>query len=323
MAAANVGHVGAYGHDPYTESATARFQEHFGPDIAIFFVFNGTAANVLGLSGGLRAHHAVVCSEHAHIHVDECGAAERLIGIKLLPAPAPHGKLQVDGIAAYIRRIGDQHASQPRALSLSQATEYGTVYTTEELRTLTNYAHAHGLLVHMDGARLANAAVALDVPLRTLTRDVGIDVLSFGGTKNGLMFGEAIVIFTKAVAQDFAFLRKQGMQLASKMRFITSQFDALLANELWYRNASHANAMARQLANSLHRCPGVQITHPVQANAVFATMPPEQIPRLQAAYPFYVWNERTHEVRLMTSFDTTEEDIVEFTRLLCRAKNPA
>lgn len=316
IVAANVDHVPAYGADPYTASAIARFHEHFGPDVSVSFVFNGTAANVLGLSSGLRSYQGIICSEYAHIHEDECGAPERFLGSKLLPVAAPGGKLTVDAMSKWIRRIGDQHAVQPAAISLSQTTEYGTVYTIDELRAITAFARAHQLLVHMDGARIANAAVALGVPLRAITRDVGVDVLSFGGTKNGMMAGEAVVIFTPALAADIAFRRKQAMQLASKMRFIAAQFDALLSNDLWARNAAHANAMAARLAKGLRNIPGVTITQPVQANVVFAILPAQHVPTLQAAYPFYVWDERTGEVRLMASFDTTEEDVLGFTELV-------
>jgi threonine aldolase len=314
--AANVDHVPAYGADPYTASAIGRFHEQFGDDVSVSFVFNGTAANVLGLSCGLRSYQGVICSEYAHIHEDECGAPERFLGSKLLPVPAPGGKLTVDAMSKWIRRIGDQHAVQPAAISLSQTTEYGTVYTIDELRAITVFARAHGLLVHMDGARIANAAVALGVPLRAITRDVGVDVLSFGGTKNGIMAGEAVVIFPPALAADMAFRRKQAMQLASKMRFIAAQFDALLSNDLWARNAAHANAMAARLAKGLRGIPGITITQPVQANVVFAILPTHHVPTLQAAYPFYVWDERTGEVRLMASFDTSEEDVHGFTELV-------
>ena len=313
---ANVGHAASYGADLYTERAIAKFQTHFGTDIDVFFVFNGTGANVLSLASIARSYQAIICSEYAHIAVDECGAPERFVGAKLSLVPAPDGKLSVASIAPSIRRIGDQHANQPRAVSLSQSTEYGTVYTPDELRALTDYAHANGMFVHMDGARLANAAAALDLPLRALTSDVGIDVLSFGGTKNGLMLGEAVVFFNKALAVEFPFQRKQGMQLPSKTRFIAAQFDALLTNDLWRRNAAHANAMATQLAAVLRARPDIQITQLVQANEVFAVLPAQHTARLQAAYHFYVWNERTSEVRFVTSFDTIEEDILAFAQLL-------
>jgi len=315
IADANVGHVSAYGNDPYTAAAEALFRREFGEDVEVGFVFNGTAANVLGLSSGVRSYEAVICSEYAHINVDECGAPERYMG-KLLTVPAPDGKLTVDGISERILRVGDPHAVQPRAVSVSQVTEYGTVYTFDELRSICAYAQSRGLLVHMDGARLANAAVSLGASLREITRDVGIDVLSFGGTKNGIMLGEAVVFFDRELARNFAFRRKQGMQLASKMRFVAAQMTALLTDELWRRNAEHANAMAARLAAGIEAHPGCQITQRVQANAVFAMLPPEAVPALQAAYPFYIWNEQTREVRLMASFDTTVEEIDGFLALL-------
>jgi len=313
---ANTGHAAAYGADKYTEQAAIQFRAHFGPDIDVFFVFNGTGANVLSLASMVHSYHTILCSEHAHIAVDECGAPERFTSAKLTLVPAPDGKLNIPALIPFIRRIGDQHASQPHVISLSQATEYGTVYTPEELCLLTDYAHAQGMLVHMDGARIANAAASLNLSLRALTSDVGIDVLSFGGTKNGLMFGEAVIFFNRALAANFVFQRKQGMQLASKMRFIAVQFSTLLTDDLWRHNAAHANEMATRLAAVLQVKPGIRITQPVQANAVFAVLPAHYVARLQASYPFYVWNEHTGEVRFVTSFDTTEEDILEFARLL-------
>lgn len=310
--AANVGHARAYGDDALTEAATACFRQHLGDDVAVFFVFGGTAANVLGLTAVTERFHAVICSEVAHINVDECGAPERFTGCKLLPVPAPAGKLTVEALVARIIRVGDQHHVQPKVVSITQSTEYGTVYTPEEIRALSECAHAHGLLVHMDGARLANAAATLGLPLRSITRDIGIDVLSFGGTKNGLMGAEAIIFFDASYARDFKFIRKQGMQLASKMRFLAAQFVALFADDLWLRNARHANAMAQRLAEGVRPIAGVRITQPVEANAVFAIVPPSSIAPLQEARFFYVWDERRSEVRWMTSFDTTEADVDDF-----------
>ncbi len=314
IVAANDGHARAYGSDEYTARAVARFREHFGADVEVAFVFNGTGANVLGLANVMQPHHAVICSEYAHIHLDECGAPERFTGGKLLPVSAPNGKLSVEAVASQVHGVGDQHHIQPRVVSVSQTTEYGTVYTPEELGHLAEYVHAHGLVLHMDGARLANAAAALGCSLRALTADVGVDVLSFGGTKQGLLLGEAVVFFDRALATDIAFRRKQGMQLASKMRFIAAQFDALLANDLWHRNARHANQMAARLGQGLMNA-GATITQPVQANAVFVQLSPKAVPALQAAYDFHVWNESTGEVRLMTAFDSTEEDVDGFVAL--------
>lgn len=316
LSTANAGHVVAYGDDPYTAAAVQRFREHLGPDVEVFFVFGGTAANVLGLKAITQPHHAVVCAETAHIHQDECGAPEKFTGCKLLLLPAPDGKITPDGVRRHLHGVGFEHHVQPRVVSVSQATELGTVYTPAELRALADFAHAHDLLIHMDGARLANAAAALDVHLRALTTDAGVDVLSFGGTKNGLMCGEAVVFFRKELAADFKYTRKQGMQLASKMRFLAVQFDALLSNDLWRKNAAHANAMARRLADRLAGIPRITLTRKVEANAVFALVPPQHVPVLQQHYFFYVWDEAASEVRWMTSFDTTEEDVEQFVAVL-------
>lgn len=309
MAAANRGHAVAYGGDPYTAAALARFREHFGEALEVYFVFLGTAANVLSLQAATEPYHAVICAETAHIHVDECGAPERHTGCKLLTVATPDGKLTCDGIRTHLHGFGFEHHAQPRVVSITQATEMGTVYRPEEIRAIADLVHAHRMVLHMDGARLANAAVFLDVPLRALTRDAGVDVLSFGGTKNGLMLGEAVLFFDTALARAFAYRRKQAMQLASKMRFIAVQFEALLANGLWRRCAAQANRTARFLAQSLQGIPEIRISQAVEANGVFARIPPEIIAPLQAVCPFYVWNEATAEVRWMTAFDTTEDDI--------------
>jgi len=312
MAAANQGHAVAYGDDPYTASAVARFREHFGEKIEVFFVFLGTAANVLSLQAATEPYHAVICADTAHIHVDECGAPERHTGCKLLTVATPDGKLTCDGIRQHLHGFGFEHHAQPRVVSITQATELGTVYRPDEIRAIADLAHAHQMVLHMDGARLANAAVHLDSDFRRMTADAGVDVLSFGGTKNGMMLGEAIVFFNTDLARNFKYRRKQGMQLTSKMRFIAAQFEALLANDLWRRCAEQANWMATLLARELQALPGIHIDRKVQSNGVFARVPPEIVPPLQAVCPFYVWNEETSEVRWMTSFDTTEEDIHAF-----------
>jgi threonine aldolase len=310
--AANDGHVIAYGGDQITARAVKLFQKHFGEDVAVHFVFGGTGANVLGLQAITNSHHAIICVETAHVHVDECGAPEKFTGCKLLIAPTPDGKLRVEQIKPMLHGIGVEHHVQPHVISISQATEMGTVYTKEELRALADFAHENGMLLHVDGARLANAAVSLNASLKEITADAGVDVLSFGGTKNGMMYGEAVVFFDKKLAVDFKYIRKQGMQLPSKMRFITAQFEALLAGDLWKRSAAHSNRMARMLANELANVPQIKLTQAVETNGVFAIMPAEYIPRLQEKYFFYVWDEEISEVRLMASFDTTEEDIRDF-----------
>lgn len=314
--AANSGHVVAYGDDRFTEAAIARFREQFGAGARVFFVFGGTGANVTGLSAMTRPHHAVVCAETAHISVDECGAPEKFAGCKLLALQTPDGKLTPALVQPLLARVGDQHHVQPRVVSISQATELGTVYTTAEIKSLAEFAHARGMLVHVDGARIANAAAHLGVSLRELTTEAGVDVLSFGGTKNGMMYGEAVVFFDAERAHDFKFTRKQAAQLPSKMRFIAAQFDALLAEDLWLQNAAHANRMARLLAAGLEQIPHVKIMQKVEANAVFALLPREQVAAIQQHFFFYVWNEETSEVRLMCSFDTTEEDVRELVSVI-------
>ena len=313
VAAANEGHVVAYGDDDYTARARERFREHFGADAEPFLVFNGTGANVLSLQALTRPHEAVICPETAHLNVDECGAPERIAGVKLLLIRTPDGKLTPDLISERITRIGDQHASQPRVVSISNATELGTVYTPEGVAALAGLAHEHGLYLHVDGARLANAAASVDVPLRALTTDAGVDALSFGGTKNGLLLGDAVVFLRPELARDFLFVRKQSMQLASKMRFLAAQFDALLGSDLWLKNASHANTMARRLAEAIAAIDGVELAHPVESNGVFANLPSGAIDRLRealsAALPFYVWDEAAGTVRLMCSWDTSEDDV--------------
>ncbi|HEV7836722.1 MAG TPA: low specificity L-threonine aldolase [Gemmatimonadaceae bacterium] len=319
MAAANVGHVPPYGEDPYTLDAVERIRNELGDDAEVFLVFSGTAANVLCLQSMVRAHQAVICAETAHIHTSECGAAEKHIGCKLLPVASPHGKITVQGIREHLHHIGNEHHVQPRAISITQATEYGTVYTPDEIRVIADFAHSHSLLLHMDGARLFNAAAYLNVPLRAITGDVGVDALSFGGTKNGLIGGEAVVFFKRVLADDFDYRRMQGMQLSSKMRFIAAQYLALLHDGLWLRSAAQANRMAQLLAGELAGLKGVTVTHPVQANEVFVIFPAEIVPRVQKRWPFHIWNESLSEARLITSFDTEESDVQDFAELVREA----
>lgn len=312
----NDGHVIAYGDDPYTGKAIAGLKEIFGKDVEVFFVFIGTAANVLGLSSLTQSYNAVICPDTAHIHVDECGAPEKFSGCKLLTCNTPDGKLKVDMIASHMHGIGFEHHVQPRVVSITQASELGTVYTIEEIREIASYTHAHDMLLHMDGARISNAAVSLDCGLYEMTGGAGVDVLSFGGTKNGMMYGEAVVFFNNKLCKDFKYRRKQGMQLASKMRYIAAQFSAFLEDDLWKKNALHANRMAQKLYAAVRDIPGVEVTQAVQSNAVFAKIPPEIIPALQDEFFFYVWDEELSEVRWMCSFDTTEADIEAFASLL-------
>lgn len=312
ISSANIGHVVAYGDDPYTEAAIEKFKQHFGAGIDVYFVFGGTGANVLGLETITEPFNAIICAETAHINVDECGAPEKFTGCKLLTIPTTNGKITIEAIKRHRHGMGDQHHVQPKVISISQTTEMGTVYSPQETETIANYAHENQMLLHLDGARLSNAAASLGVDLRTLTADVGVDVLSFGGTKNGMMYGESVVFFDRSLSKNLKYIRKQGMQLASKMRFISAQFEALLSNDLWRENARHANQMAKRLAQELGRIPQIEITQKVEANGVFAILPKACIAILQREYFFYVWNEETCEVRWMTSFDTTEQDVQNF-----------
>jgi threonine aldolase len=309
---ANKGHSKAYGADEYTKEAINLFKQLFGNDTEVFFVCTGTAANVLTLQALLKPYQGVLCADTAHINVDECGAPEHYTGCKLLTVPAKDGKLTVQAIENQLSVFGDQHKVQPKVISISQSTELGTVYTRDEIKKITQFAHAHGMYVHMDGARLSNAVASLNISLAAITKDAGIDVLCFGGTKDGMMLGEAIIFFNKELAKDFQYIRKQGMQLVSKMRFISAQFIALLTDNLWLKNAQHANAMAQLLATEVQKIPAIKMNKNVEANAVFAHINPQLIPLLQEKYYFYVWDEATSQVRWMTSWDTTEQDILEF-----------
>jgi threonine aldolase len=313
---ANRGHAVGYGDDPYTASVVQEFKQRFGPDIEVFFVFNGTAANCLSLKALTNSYHAVICGEAAHIYTDECGAPEKFTGCKLIPVPVSNGKLTVDAVSHAYHGIDDPHHVQPRVISITQATEVGTVYKPDEIKALARFAHQRGMFLHMDGARIANAAASLGQNLRQATRDLGVDVLSFGGTKNGALGAEAVVFFDQKLGCDFLYLRKQGMQLASKMRFMSAQFDALFTGDLWLKNAQHANRMARLLQKELRKIPQVKIVYKVDANGVFAKIPRAAIAKLQKRYFFYVWNEQQSVVRWMCSFDTTEQDVRQFARFV-------
>ncbi|MHC1752379.1 threonine aldolase family protein [Humidesulfovibrio sp.] len=306
------GPAAAYGADELTRAARLRFKEVLGEQAEAFFVFLGTAANVLALTAMTRPHHAVLCAATAHINVDECGAPERHLGAKLMSVDTPDGKLSPALLEPFLLHLGNEHHNQPRVVSITQATELGTVYSAQEVRALADFAHENGMLLHMDGSRLGNAAASLGCELKHVTADAGVDALSFGGTKNGLMFGEAVVFFRPELAADFPFIRKQGMQLCSKMRFIAAQFLALLEDGLWRENAANANAMARLLADELAGAPGVRITQSPQTNAVFAALAPQVIEALQRRFAFYVWDHGRSVVRFMTSFATTEAEVRAF-----------
>ncbi|HEX4814686.1 MAG TPA: low specificity L-threonine aldolase [Nonomuraea sp.] len=316
IAAANGGHQIAYGDDAYTEALQDVFRRHFGERARAWPVFNGTAANVVSLRAMTAHWEAVICAETAHVNTDEGGAPEVAGGIKLLTVPAPDGKLTPELIDRQAWGFGDVHRAQPRVVSISNTTELGTLYTPDEVAAVCAHAHDLGLLVHLDGSRLTNAAAALDVPMRALTTDAGVDVLSFGGTKIGLLYGEAVVVLNPEAATGVDYIRKTFMQLSSKMRFVSAQFEALLSGDLWLRNARRANAMGRRLADAVRGIPGVELTRPVRANAVFAVLPKDVTERLQKRFRFYTWNEATGEVRWMCAFDTTEEDVDAFAAAL-------
>ena len=316
LARVNTGHTIAYGDDPYTRAAEDLFKANFGEETAVYFVYNGTAANVLGLKSATQSYNAVICAETAHINVDECAAPEKFCGCKLIAVRTEDGKLRKADIQEHLHGFGFEHHAQPKVISITQPTELGTLYTPDEISDIVDLARQYGLLVHMDGARIANAAVALDMELKACTRDLGIDVLSFGGTKNGLMFGEAVVLFNPGLSDHFKYIRKQGMQLNSKMRYISAQFEAYLTSGLWKDNARHANQMAALLKRSVDEIPAVRITQKVETNGIFAIIPQDCIPDLQKEFFFYVWNEAASEVRWMTSFDTQVEDIEGFVKCL-------
>jgi threonine aldolase len=314
----NSGQYVSYGDDPHTELILKKFKNIFGVQSETFFVFNGTAANVLGLQALTRSYNGIFCSEFAHIHVDECGAPEKYLGSKLIPLKTENGKITPEAIKNKLQGIGDQHHVQAKVLSIAQTTEVGTVYSLNELQNLSQACREHGLYFHIDGARLANACASLNLGLNEITGKIGCDVLSFGGTKNGLLAGEAVVIFNSKSSHDFKYIRKQGMQLASKMRFFSAQFDAILEDDLWLSNASHANEMTKLLCRFLKDIVEVEIVYPPQANAVFAKIPLNIIADLQKEFYFYVLDEKKGIVRWMTSFETTPEDINLFINALTR-----
>ncbi|MFC8922043.1 threonine aldolase family protein [Cellulosimicrobium sp. NPDC057127] len=333
LAAASAGHEISYGEDPWTGRLQDVVRDRFGPDAAAYPVLTGTGANVVALMATLPRWGAVVASEHAHLNTDENGAPERVGGVKVLTVPAPDGRLTPAAVERFAGDLGDPHRAQPLVVSLTQATELGTVYTPEQVRAVADAAHAHGMRVHLDGSRLANAAASLDLPLRALTTDAGVDVLSFGGTKNGLALGEAVLVLDPSAVDGVEFVRKATMQLASKMRYVSAQLLALFepvgapvadvdeladADELWLRNARHANAMAARLRAGLEGSAGsgVVFTQPTEANAVFATLPRAVVQRLRERHRFYDWapgeTPDRVEVRWMCAWDTTVPDIDEF-----------
>lgn len=314
---ANSHHQISYGDDIFTHEAVQLFEKEFG-NVSVLFAFNGTGANVICLKCCTLPFQAVICSDLAHIHVDECGAPTQSIGCSLLPVSTTDGKLTPELIQPLLSRIGNVHHTQPKVISISQSTEVGTIYSIDELKALCRFAHDNNMYVHLDGARISNAVAALGITLKEATVDCGIDIMSFGGTKNGLMMGEAVLVFNDELKANAPYFQKQSAQLFSKNRFIAAQFKALLSNDLWLRMATHANKMAQILSTEIQQLPGVKITRKVQANAVFAIIPQKAIKPLQAKYPFYIWDEETLELRWMCSFDTTEEDIENF---VCTLRN--
>ncbi|HEY2476289.1 MAG TPA: beta-eliminating lyase-related protein [Candidatus Cybelea sp.] len=310
---ANDGDAPAYGDDEWTARARASFREHFGDGVDVYFAFNGTGANVAALSSLLRPWEAVLAPATAHLQTDECGALERFSGSKVIPIATTDGKLRPTDLEPYLHTAGVVHFAQPRVLSISQAPEFGGVYELEELRELCDFAHYHKLIVHLDGARLANAAVALDTDLGATSAGAGVDVLTFGGTKNGLMLGEAICFLRPGLhAGTAAFLQKQAMQLASKMRYIAAQFVALLSQDRWRTYAAHANAMTALLHERLRTIPALRITREVRCNVIFATLDRAAIERIQREYFFYIFDESLPEVRWMTHWATTPQDVEDF-----------
>ncbi|GHJ42242.1 low specificity L-threonine aldolase [Streptomyces sp. TS71-3] len=316
IALANGGHQISYGEDAYTADLQQVIRGHFGATAEAYPVFNGTGANVIALQAVTDRWGAVICTESAHVHTDECGAPEHVAGLKLLTVPTPDGKLTPELIDRQAWGFDDEHRAMPQAVSITQNTELGTVYTPDEVRAICDHAHQLGMLVHMDGARLANAAASLDVPMRAFTNAAGVDILSFGGTKNGALIGEAVVVLNRDAVRHMKHLRKLSMQLASKMRFVSVQLEALLAKDLWLRNARHANAMAQRLAEGVRAVHGVEILYLVQANAVFARLPHDVSERLRKRHRFYFWDEAAGDVRWMCAFDTTEEDVDGFVAAL-------
>lgn len=308
----NKGHCIGYGDDEYTIELTGLLKKHFGNETEPYLALTGTGANTLVIKSLLHSYQSVVCTETAHINVDECGAPEHFTGSKIIALPSNQGKLMTSDIAPLLHVMGFEHHTQPKLISISNCTEMGTVYNTQEIKQLADFAHQHNMFLHIDGARIANAAAALNKNFKEITFDCGVDVISFGGTKNGLMMGEAIIFKNSELGASFKYIRKQGMQLYSKMRFIAAQFMAYFENNLWYHNASHANNMAQLLFNELSKISGIEFTMPVEANGLFLKLPHTVAEKLQESYFFYDWDYNNAEYRLMTSWDTTEEDIKGF-----------
>lgn len=313
---ANDNHAVGYGDDPWTEEATRKIQEVLGPEASPFFVFNGTGANAVALQAVTRPFNSIICASTAHIYVDECGAPARMTGCAVLPIVTPDGKLTPDLIRHQLHNFGVCHHSQPKAVYISQASELGTVYTVDEVRAIADLLHSYTMYLHMDGARLANACASLGCSMREVTAEAGVDVLSFGGTKNGMMLGESVVSFRPEITENLMYYRKQSAQLASKLRYLSAQFIPYLTDGLWLENARKANESAARLEKVLRCYPEIHFTQKVESNQLFFTLPTEALRVLQEKYFFYMWNEEINEARLVTSWDTTDEDISAFEQTL-------
>lgn len=311
---ANHGHVPSYGGDSYTKEAIELFKKEFDKKIEVFFVFNGTGANVAGLRALTRPYQSIICAQTSHIYTQETGAAFAQTGCKILPVPSTNGKITPDGIEEVLRqeRFWRHHATMPKVVSVSQSTEFGTIYTLKELQDISKFCNKNDLLLHVDGCRIFNAAAALDCPLKALGREAGVDVMSVGGTKNGLMYAEAVVFFNTTYAKDFSYIQKQSLQLASKMRFISAQYIPFFKDKIWKKNASHANEMAHILASCLETIPSIEFAQKVETNQLFLRMPKKAIAALKKDFLFYVWNEPMNEIRMITSFDTTLKEVKSF-----------
>lgn len=313
---ANDNHAVGYGDDPWTAAAVEKIKEVFGNEASPFFVFNGTGANSVALQAVTRPFNSILCAETAHINVDECGAPARMTGCAVVPIPTPDGKLTPELIKPRLHNFGVCHHSQPKAVYISQVSELGTVYTLEEVRAIADLLHAHDMYLHMDGARLANACAYLQCTMKQITVDAGVDILSFGGTKNGMMMGEAVISFRPEITENLPYFRKQSAQLASKLRYLSAQFIPYLENNLWLENAMKANISAAHLAKILSRYPEIRFTQKVESNQLFFTLPAKAVKKLQEKYFFYMWNEEINEARLVTSWDTTGDDLAEIEQTL-------
>lgn len=308
----NEGYVHSYGDDVYTREAIETIKTHFNDKASVYFVYNGTGANVTGITQLVNSYHTVFCSRVGHIHVDECGSLEHYAGCKVVALPSDDGKISSEQIVPLLVGVGDEHRSQPGLISITQPTEYGVLYSQDEIRALSDFAHQHNMHLHMDGARISNAVAAMGLTLKDLTSRCGVDLLSLGATKNGLMFGEAVVFLNPSLDNHYSYVRKQGMQLHSKMRFIAAQFQEMFGTDLWIKNAAHANNMAQRLFRGIDKHPQITVTQKVQCNALFAVFPEQMIANLQKTFHFYVWDESKCEVRLMTSYQTTEQEVDHF-----------